>query len=294
MSGPLRNRLGVAVLTYNRAEQVVQTVERLAVLPEGPEIVVVDNGSTDGTVLRLRERFPDIRVIPLRENRGAAGRNAGVAALTQPYVALCDDDTWWERGSLTRAAGLLDRHPRLAVLTAQVLVGAECRLDPTSAAMRQSPIPLPRGLPGAGLLGFLAGASVIRRSALVAVGGFEPRLFIGAEEQLVALDLVATGWALSYIDELVVHHHPSPLRDSTARRRLLARNHLWISWLRRPARVAAREMILLGRLALRDAVARGALIDALGGLPWAVRNRRVVPRSIERGLQLLEAQACLS
>src|SRR5581483_5401490 len=143
-----------------------------------PEIVVVDNGSTDGTAAAVRQRFPMVRCLRLARNRGAAARNAGVQACRRPYIALCDDDTWWEPGSLRRAADLLDAHPSLAVLTARVLVGTEDRLDPTCAAMAASPLPAPPGLPGAAILGFLAGASVVRRAAVLAAGGFEPRFFL--------------------------------------------------------------------------------------------------------------------
>ena len=63
------------------------------------------------------------------------------------------------------------------------------------------------------VLGFLAGASVVRRHAVLDVGGFEPRFFLGGEEQLLAIDLRAAGWCLAYVDDVVVHHHPSPRRD---------------------------------------------------------------------------------
>src|SRR5271165_5075939 len=82
-------------------------------------------------------------------------------------------------------------------------------------------------LPGYPLLGFLAGASVIRRSAFLEVGGFESRFFIGGEEELLALDLATRGWSLRYVPELVVHHHPSPNRDAASRRWHLLRNALW-------------------------------------------------------------------
>src|SRR3954462_79222 len=109
-------RIGVSILTYNRVDEVSRTVERMLSLPERPQIVVVDNGSTDGTPEILSWRFPDIRCLGLSGNPGAAGRNTGVAALNTPYVALCDDDTWWEPGSLSRAADLMDAFPYLAVL----------------------------------------------------------------------------------------------------------------------------------------------------------------------------------
>lgn len=282
-------RIGCVVLTHNRAHELLRTLERLVALPARPAVVVVDNASTDGTREQVRRHFPAVRYLRLRRNLGAAARNLGVRLCRRPYVALCDDDTWWEAGSLHAAADLLDAHPRLAVVTARVLIGPEERVDPTCLAMAQSPVPAPPGLPGAALLGFLAGASLVRREAFLAAGGFEPRLFLGGEEELLALDLVAAGWALAYVEALTVHHYPSPHRDAAERRRLLLRNALWTAWLRRPPSRALAQTAELAYRAAHDAEARVALAEALRGLPWALRRRRVVPREVEQALCLLEA-----
>ena len=226
-------------------------------LPERPQIVVADNGSTDGTCAALSQRFPEIRVLAMTDNLGAAARNAGVAALDVPYVALCDDDTWWEPGSLTRAADLLDAYPRLALLTGRVLVGRENRLDPTCRVMAGSPITVAGPLPGPALVGFLAGASMVRRSAFLDVGGFEPRFFIGGEEELLTLDLLSAGWELSYVDEVVVHHHPSEVSRDTARRRMtVTRNHLWVAWMRYPWPWAVQTTARAALAARKDRAAR--------------------------------------
>jgi N-acetylglucosaminyl-diphospho-decaprenol L-rhamnosyltransferase len=285
---PADARIGVVVLTHNRAREVVCTLERLRALPERPPIVVVDNASTDGTAEIVRRRFPDLTCLHLKANTGAAGRNAGVRCCDRPYVALCDDDTWWEPGALQHTADLLDAHPRLAVVTAKVLVREKERVDPVSLEMARSPLRAPPGLPGAPLLGFLAGASVVRRSAFLQVGGFEPRLFLGGEEELLAIDLARAGWALAYIDCLIVHHYPSPRRDAPARVRLLERNALWIAWLRRPLRRALAMTARLARRSLRDRAARAAFQAALPGLPWALRHRQVVPAALEQQLRLID------
>jgi GT2 family glycosyltransferase len=285
------DRVSIVMLTHNRVEEVTSPLQHLLDLPERVQIVVVDNGSVDGTALALATRFPEIEVIRLQENVGAAARNIGIRRVRTPYVALCDDDTWWAPGSLTRAADLLDRHPRLAIITGRVLVRSEQREDETCARMAASPLPSHIGMPGSAILGFLAGASMIRRSAFLAVGGFEARFFIGGEESLVAVDLAAAGWAMAYIPDVVIHHHPSARRDSLARRRLLIRNHLWFTWLRRPGRTALRETCRSIPRVLRDPVLRQGLAQALAGLPWILRYRRVVPAHVEAALRQVEGQS---
>jgi GT2 family glycosyltransferase len=216
-------------------------------------------------------------LITLRHNIGAAARNAGVRQASTPYVAFCDDDTWWEPGALAKAVELFDASPTVAVLSARVLVGAEGKEDPTCAEMASSPLPA-GGLPGPALLGFLAGACAMRRQAFLDAGGYEPRLFIGGEEALLTLDLVAAGWHVIYAPELTVHHYPSATRDHSLRRdSILVRNAFWVAWMRLPLMSALRDT---WRICVRNAHRRvlgSALWSALRGLPWVLRNRRVVP-----------------
>ncbi len=281
-------RVSVVMITWNRRAEVLHSLGHLTALPERPRIVVVDNGSEDGTATAVAERFPGVEVVQAGRNLGAAARTLGVRHVQSPYVAFCDDDTWWEPGSLRRAADLFDRHPRLAVLTARVLVGPANEEDPVCRELEKSPLPTEAGMPGRPLLGFLAGASVVRRAAFLEAGGFEPRFFIGGEEELLAEDLAANGWWLCYVPELVVHHHPSSRRDVPTRRWHLVRNTLWSTWLRRPLTSAVRKTVWLARSQPWDRAALRGFAAAVAGLPWVLRHRRVLPDRVERGLRLLD------
>ncbi len=275
----VEHRVTVVVLTHDRADELMRTLWHLARLPERPPLVVVDNASRDGTSERVRRSFPQATLVRCERNLGAAGRNAGVDAVRTPYVAFCDDDTWWAPGSLRRAADLLDQHPRLGAVAARVLVGPEQREDPTCALMARSPLHVP-GLPGPALIGFMAGAVVMRAQAFREVGGYDRRLFIGAEERLMGLDLAAAGWQMAYVAEVVTHHHPSPQRDAPGRRWLLARNELWIAWLRLPLASAWHETLRAWRQAgpnVRLHLCRAVL----QGAAWVWRHRRVLPPEVE-------------
>ncbi|HEU4974455.1 MAG TPA: glycosyltransferase [Baekduia sp.] len=283
--------VGIVVATRDRRDGLLETLGRLLALPDAPPVVVVDNGSSDGTPEAVRAAFGDaVAVMALGENRGAAARTAGARALATPYVAFSDDDSWWAPGALSRAAAVLDAHPRLGLLAARVLVGPGERLDPTCAAMAASPIAAERPLPGPAVLGFVACGAVVRRDALLAAGGFDPRYGVGGEERRLAFDLAALGWELAYVPEVVAQHHPAAgPRPGRLRRQL--RNDLWSAWLRRPAPSAARETGRLLRAAAgrepRTAVA--ALADAVAGTRWVLRERRVVPPPVERAVRALEA-----
>jgi GT2 family glycosyltransferase len=283
-------RMTVVVATYNRRDEMLRTLERLTRLPERPHVIVVDNGSADGTADAVVKHFPDVGVIRLPNNIGAAARNHGIVKADTPYVALCDDDTWWAPGSLRRAADILDAHSRMAVVTARVVVEPRGTEDPICRRMAESPLPPAGSLPGRPIMGFLAGASMVRRGAVLEVGAFEPRFFLGGEEGLVAIDLATKGWALAYLPDITVYHAPSPNRDIRRRRRDLIRNGLWLAWLRRPVRIGIKVTWEAVWSAAFDPALVSGIASAVRGLPWVLRHRRTVPANIEAVLVALERQ----
>ncbi|MDN3358670.1 glycosyltransferase [Actinomadura sp. DC4] len=282
------DRLTVVIITRNRRAELSRTLGRLRALPASPAIVVVDNGSDDGTVAAVGAEHPDVRVVPLGRNRGAVGRNIGVHLARTPYVAFSDDDSWWEPGGLERAADLFDAHPRLGLIAARVLVGPDRVPDPVNALMAGSPLPAEPGQPGPSVLGFLACATVVRREAFLDAGGFSSLLFFVGEERLLAYDLAAAEWARCYVPEIVAVHEPSPHRPpSRQRRRAELRNTVLTMWMRRPGPVAFRETARMGAAAVRDGDARAALLAAAVRMPAALARRRPLPRAVESGIRRL-------
>jgi len=237
----------------------------------------------------VADRFDQVTLLPCDRNLGAVARNLAVRRVATPYVAFCDDDTSWQPGALRRAADLLDAHPLLASVTGRILVAPDLVEDPITPELRGSPVPRPPWLPGPALLSVLAGATMVRVTAFREAGGFSPRLWLGGEEELLALDLAARGWWMCWTDDVVVQHAPSPLREPRRRRQLGIRNTLWTAWLRRPLPGALRHTGWVLRSLPRDRASLAAVAEALGGLRWVLRERRVIPPEVERGLRLLEA-----
>jgi GT2 family glycosyltransferase len=283
-------RTSVVVITRDRRPGVMDSLARLLALPERPPVLLVDNGSSDGTADAVEQRYPTVEVVRLQRNLGAAGRTVGVRRARTPYVAFSDDDSWWADGALDRAAAALDRAPRLAVLAARVLVGESARLDPVCRAMRASPLGEVAGV-GPRVLGFVACGAVVRRSAYLEVGGFHPRFGVGGEETLLAVDLTERGWDCAYADDVVAHHHPSTVRDLHARRAREVRNAMWTVWLRRrPSTVVPATARLLARV-LWDRDVRVGMRQAVAGGLGIIRERTPVGLSTERALRLLEGTA---
>jgi GT2 family glycosyltransferase len=282
----------VVIATRDRRAELLRTVRRLVALPERPEVIVVDNGSSDGSPDAVQaDAGSRVTVLRLHRNLGAVARTVGVAAARTPLVAFSDDDSWWEPGALGRAARAFERHPRLGLVAARTLVGEERVPDPVNAAMADTPLPRDLGLPGPPVLGFLACAAVVRREAFLQVGGFSPVLFFVGEERLLAYDLAAAGWDRCYLSDVVAVHEPSLRRPAPARRRRAElRNELLTAWLRRPLTRAVSDTLRLAAEAGLDADSRHALAGALRRLPDALAHRRVLPADVERAARLVEAR----
>ena len=279
MTEPSGSRVTVVVATRNRWDDLRRS------LPLHPRpVVLVDNASSDGTPERVARTFPDVAVIRLPQNAGAVARNAGVRASTTPYVAFADDDSWWEPGSLDRAADLLDSGPGIGLLAARVLVGQHGDVDPVCTEMATSALGTRPGEPGPRVLGFIACGAVVRRSAYLAAGGFDPVTFFAGEEERLALDLAAQGWALCYVPDVVARHLPSTSRDVGARHVRIARNEVLTAVMRRPSREVARTV----RRHAATAQGRRGLAAAVPRLLGALRARTALPPEVEAARQRLD------
>ena len=105
------------VVTYDALPWIEQCLESV----EGIDTVVVDNGSSDGTVDVVRERFPQVRVIEA-ENRGlCAGWNRGIAATGAEHVLVLNADAWLVEDALDALLAAAERHPRAAVIGPRLL-----------------------------------------------------------------------------------------------------------------------------------------------------------------------------
>jgi GT2 family glycosyltransferase len=280
----LGSSITLVLLTYNCAHRIDAILDHALAL--GTPVVAVDNGSRDATADKLRQ-CREVDVVALPHNIGAAARNIGVQRARTPYVAFCDDDGWFERDGLVRAAAALDRHPRLALVNGRILVGPQQLLDPISAEMAASPLPEQHGVPGAVILGFMAGAVIVRVAAFREVGGYDLRFFIGGEEETVAVKLARNGWLMRYRTDVVVHHEPS-IANAPYLRPYGMRNTLWNTWQHRRVGSALRWT----GFTLADSPKNGdwfrGLAMAAGGFLPTLRRRSPMPQELDRQFAMLD------
>ena len=261
------------------------------------EVVVVDNGSTDGSLAWLEEHAPSVRVLALGRNTGfAAAANRGFEACDADAVALVNTDVELDADWLARAVGRLERDPGLAgVATRMVLMGRPGVLDDAGDILRRDGVAEQRGhgkpdgprfaQPGE-VFSACAGAAVYRRDAVVAVGLFDERLFAYLEDVELGLRLRLAGWRCAY-EPCVARHarHGSASAGATPVDAFVARNTLLLVAKAWPARWL--PLVAYRQLAWAVAAARGRRLRRhLGGvaaalpmLPAFLRERRALRRA---------------
>jgi GT2 family glycosyltransferase len=208
--------VSAVVVTYNGLPWLEQALESV----RGHETIVVDHGSSDGTVAFVRERFPEVAVVE-EENRGLAyGWNTGVARTSGRYVLLLNADAWLDKGALDELAGFADAHPEAAVVGPRLRypdgrLQRSVRGFPTLWRLATEFFYLRKLAPGTEALNaFYAGgfdhASVydaevlmgavwlVRRAAIDEVGPADDAFFLFSEETDWAYRFRQAGWKLLF------------------------------------------------------------------------------------------------
>jgi len=172
----------VVVPAYNDAAWIGDAIASVLTQTRRPaEIIVVDDGSTDETAARVRDRFGStVRLISRANGGPSRARNTGIEAAGQPYVAFLDADDVWVPTKLERQLAVLDADPAIGVVatdwvrTTRELPAAVPTLDalPVSRISYADLLALNR---------FQTSTVLARTSRLREVGGFDPAVD-GAED----------------------------------------------------------------------------------------------------------------
>jgi GT2 family glycosyltransferase len=218
----------VVVPAHDRREWLRRCLTALALLPERPAVVVVDNGSNDGTAGMVAAEYPQVRLLRRQYNPTPEARNAGVAAASTPIVAFADVDGGWVPGALERAAALMAEYGRLAVIAARTLVGPHRKPDPMTNFLASATRGVEVDLPGPSVQGFRPDTAIVRRDAFLSVGGFDPAATTTGPERRLAHDLARAGWGLAYCaDVLATSEHAQ--HANTAPREVVVRRKVRVT-----------------------------------------------------------------
>lgn len=278
------------------------------------EAIVVDNGSSDGSVEHLRERWPWAQVVALAHNVGfAAGVNRGIESARGEYVALVNNDMELHEDFLGALVAGLDSEPAAASVTAKMLdLEARDLIDGAGDVLRWSGVVMPRGrgerddgqydIP-AEVFSACGGAALYRRAALDEVGPFDEAFFAQMEDVDWGLRARLLGYGCRYVPGAIAYHKGSASMRGEGRPDpwfwgLAVRNCIWMWAKGYPGGALARHAHLLIAhelaglyFAIREHMLRAQLAawrDALRGLPRVLRQRREIQSSRRIGRAELE------
>ena len=216
--------VSVVVVTWNALPWLEQCLDSVA----GRDIIVVDNGSTDGTVDFVRDRYPDVRVIE-QENKGmGGGNNAGMRVADGRYFFLLNSDAWVLDDGLDKLVQFADAHPEAAVVGPKLLntdgtLQRSVRGEPTTWRLATEYFFIRKLAPRTRLLNplyrgdfdhteaaevdWLYGpALLVRREASDAVGLFDEDFFMFSEEVDWLTRFRRAGWKVLFFPGAEVVH----------------------------------------------------------------------------------------
>lgn len=266
--------VSVVVVTWNALPWLERCLESV----QGNEVVVVDHGSSDGTVELVRERFPSVRLIE-QENRGmGGGNNAGMRVAGDRYFFLLNSDAWVVGDGLERLVAFADEHPEAAVVGPRLRntdgsLQRSVRGEPTPWRLATEYLGIRKLAPRSRLLnplyvgGFehdrvaeadwLSGpALLVRREAVDQVGLFDESFFMFSEEADWLTRFRRAGWKVLFFPGAEVVHVGGASHGGSLFVENL-RGHLRFIAKHRGARAAERtRRLLLVSLRLRATVLR--------------------------------------
>jgi GT2 family glycosyltransferase len=270
--------LEAVVVTYNALPHLERCLESL----ERYDTLVVDHGSTDGTLDLVRDRFPRARLVE-QENRGlGAGWNRGLRETSAPFVLVLNSDAWLVDDAAERLVGFAQQHDRAGFVAPRLLnpdgtLQPSVRAFPTPWRLATEYLFLRKLAPRSRALNAFYGAGfahdeareidfakaaafLLRRAAFDEVGGFDEAFFLFSEETDWCYRARLKGWdSFFYPGADVVHvGGASWRRESATLYREQVRGHLRFLAKHEGRRASERaRRVLLAGLRLRSLLFRG-------------------------------------
>jgi len=294
MSEQDSTRLTVSILTCNRApilSDLLNDLKRQNIRPQ-PEIIVVDNHSSDGTGEMVRQSFPEVVYIRLPENKGCSGRNVGMARARGDIVVTLDDDVFLNSADeLVKIVDIFNRRPDVHVVNFKVLDYETKKLIPFNW---YHPKPYEKNSGKTFDTDYISEGAVAFRKSVFAKAGYYPEdYFISHEGYDLVYRLLGEGYRIIYTGDIEVLHQCSPAQRTPWRNAYYdTRNYIWLIVKYYPF------LSLLGHIPYRllttflFSLRRGqlgwyfrAVWDAFRGIPSQWRKRKVMNRQTQNRLK---------
>jgi GT2 family glycosyltransferase len=237
-------KVSIIIVTWNGKQHLPDCLESLQSQTfHDFEVIVVDNGSTDGSPEYLRTRHPWVRVVQLPVNTGfAAGNNSGFSHSRGEYIVTLNNDTMAEPGWLGELVAVADAHPEAGMVASRIcnfthrdqidsLGFRVCRDGMSRGAYRLQRYSALTMNPVEEILLPSACVALYRRSMIDRIGFFDEDFFAFCEDTDLGLRGRLAGWGALLAPEAVVYHKYSQTTGvfSPFKLYLVERNHYWVA-----------------------------------------------------------------
>lgn len=208
--------ISVVVLNYNGRRYLKKCISSLSVQSYGDfEVIVVDNGSTDGSVEYLKTHFPQVKIVRNKSNLGfAGGINVGIEHAEGKYILTLNNDTQADMNFVERLAEAMDSDEAVGMCASKMLF-PDGRINSTGICLSRSGAAWDRGMfePDEGqyeeledVFGPCAGAALYRKEMLDEIGLFDEDFFLYMEDVDLAFRARLAGWRCIYVPGAEVYH----------------------------------------------------------------------------------------
>ncbi len=215
-------RVTIAIVTHNRKDDLRAAVRSALEQDGSVEVLVIDDGSSDGTPEMLRDEFPEVRVARFEGGAGVAARRNDATRLARGEIILSiDDDAVFSSPRIVADTLRYFDHPRIAAVAVPYI---DVGISPL--VHQRAPDPDDRWVTSV----FRNNACAVRRDVLNEVGGYMPDIGWVGEEWDVSLKMLDVGYVIRLGRSEPVHHHTSPKRNSRRIDVYVRRNELLICW----------------------------------------------------------------
>ena len=234
--------ISVIILNWNGIRHLESCLDALGGQTYSPvEAIVVDNGSTDGSLEWVRTRFPGVRLIENGKNLGfGGGMNVGILAARGKYVMILNNDTRLDPGCVGALKESIEKDKNYGACASKILLQEEGdRIDAAGIAICPDGLSIGRGrLEKSDLYDremevfFASGcACLYRREMLEDIGLFDEDFFAYAEDTDMGWRARLAGWRCTYSPKAVVFHLHSASSGpySHLKAYLVERNRIWVA-----------------------------------------------------------------
>ncbi len=228
-------RISIIVLNWNGLKWLKECLSSILEqrLDEDFEVLLVDNGSTDGSINYVKQFFPQVKVVELDRNYGyAEGNNRGVRFASGEYLVFVNMDTKAEREWLANLVKAADEHPEYQILCSiQLPTQEKNRIRTLNAYGDAMPSPFESDLAITDSI-FASGACfLIRRKWLKKLGYlFDPFYFCSAEDIELSLRTILLGGRIGYVRGSRIWHYIGGAHFPSAKMAYLSARNLLLTY----------------------------------------------------------------